>query len=96
MRLYSELQQVIDRSTVVIGDGGDFVSYAGRVIETYEPGCWMDPGPYGCLGSGPGYAIAAKLAHPTARSASCSATARSGSPGSSSTRWCGTGCRSSA
>ena len=64
MRLYRELQQVIDRSTVVIGDGGDFVSYAGRVIETYEPGCWMDPGPYGCLGSGPGYAIAAKLARP--------------------------------
>jgi acetolactate synthase-1/2/3 large subunit len=64
MRLYSELQQVIDRSTIVVGDGGDFVSYAGRVIETYEPGCWMDPGPYGCLGSGPGYAIAAKLARP--------------------------------
>jgi acetolactate synthase-1/2/3 large subunit len=64
MRLYSELQQVIDRSTIVIGDGGDFVSYAGRVIETYEPGCWMDPGPYGCLGSGPGYAIAANLARP--------------------------------
>ena len=64
MRLYSDLQQVIDRSTIVIGDGGDFVSYAGRVIETYEPGCWMDPGPYGCLGSGPGYAIAAKLARP--------------------------------
>ena len=64
MRLYSELQQVLDRYAVVIGDGGDFVSYAGRVIETYEPGCWMDPGPFGCLGSGPGYAIAAKLARP--------------------------------
>ena len=70
----------------MIGDGGDFVSYAGRVIETYEPGCWMDPGPFGCLGSGPGYAMAAKLARPTARSACCSATARSASPGSSSTR----------
>jgi acetolactate synthase-1/2/3 large subunit len=34
------------------------------VIETYEPGCWMDPGPYGCLGAGPGQAIGAKLAHP--------------------------------
>jgi thiamine pyrophosphate-dependent acetolactate synthase large subunit-like protein len=64
MRLYTELQQVLDRSAIVIGDGGDFVSYAGRVIETYEPGCWMDPGPYGCLGSGPGYAMAAKLARP--------------------------------
>jgi acetolactate synthase I/II/III large subunit len=64
MRLYAELQQVLDRGAIVIGDGGDFVSYAGRVIDTYEPGTWMDPGPYGCLGAGPGYAIAAKLARP--------------------------------
>ncbi len=64
MRLYKELAAVLDRNAIVIGDGGDFVSYAGRVIDTYEPGCWMDPGPFGCLGSGPGYALAAKLAHP--------------------------------
>jgi len=64
LRVYHELQQVLDRDAVVIGDGGDFVSYAGRVMETYEPGCWMDPGPYGCLGAGPGYALAAKLARP--------------------------------
>jgi acetolactate synthase-1/2/3 large subunit len=64
MRLYAELSEVIDRNAIVIGDGGDFVSYAGRVIDSYEPGCWLDPGPYGCLGSGPGYALAAKLARP--------------------------------
>jgi acetolactate synthase-1/2/3 large subunit len=64
MRVYHELAQVLDRGAIVIGDGGDFVSYAGRMIETHEPGCWMDPGPYGCLGSGPGYALAAKLARP--------------------------------
>jgi acetolactate synthase-1/2/3 large subunit len=64
MRVYHELSQILDRDAVVIGDGGDFVSFAGRMIETYEPGCWMDPGPYGCLGSGPGFALAAKLAHP--------------------------------
>src|SRR4051794_20243910 len=64
MRVYAELQLVLDRGAIVIGDGGDFVSYAGRVIDSYEPGTWMDPGPYGCLGSGPGYAIAAKLARP--------------------------------
>jgi acetolactate synthase-1/2/3 large subunit len=64
MRLYNELQQVLDPDAIVIGDGGDFVSYAGRVIDTYRPGCWMDPGPFGCLGSGPGFALAAKLAHP--------------------------------
>jgi acetolactate synthase-1/2/3 large subunit len=64
MRLYRELGEVLDRDAIVIGDGGDFVSYAGRVIDSYEPGCWLDPGPFGCLGSGPGYALAAKLARP--------------------------------
>ena len=64
MRVYGELARMLDRGAVVIGDGGDFVSYAGRVVETYEPGCWMDPGPFGCLGAGPGYALAAKLARP--------------------------------
>ena len=47
---------MLDRDAIVIGDGGDFVSYAGRVIDTFEPGCWMDPGPFGCLGAGPGQA----------------------------------------
>ena len=55
---------MLDRDAIVVGDGGDFVSYAGRFIDTYEPGCWMDPGPFGCLGAGPGQAIGAKLAHP--------------------------------
>ncbi|HEX3432466.1 MAG TPA: acetolactate synthase [Solirubrobacteraceae bacterium] len=64
MRLYTELGEVLDRDAIVIGDGGDFVSYAGRVIDSYQPGCWLDPGPFGCLGTGPGYALAAKLAHP--------------------------------
>ena len=64
LRLYQELGEVLDRNAIIIGDGGDFVSYAGRVIDSYEPGCWLDPGPFGCLGSGPGYALAAKLAHP--------------------------------
>jgi acetolactate synthase-1/2/3 large subunit len=64
MRLYRELAGVLDRDAILVGDGGDFVSYAGRVVDTYEPGCWLDPGPFGCLGCGPGYALAAKLAHP--------------------------------
>ncbi|HET6831912.1 MAG TPA: acetolactate synthase, partial [Solirubrobacterales bacterium] len=64
MRLYEELGQVLDRDAIVIGDGGDFVSYAGRVIETFEPGTWIDPGPFGCLGAGPGQAIGAACAKP--------------------------------
>jgi acetolactate synthase I/II/III large subunit len=64
MRLYAELMPLLDRDAIVIGDGGDFVSFAGRLIDSFEPGTWLDPGPFGCLGSGPGYALAAKLAHP--------------------------------
>ena len=64
VRVYKELGEVLDRDAIVVGDGGDFVSYAGRFIDTYQPGCWMDPGPFGCLGAGPGQAIGAKVAHP--------------------------------
>ena len=64
MRIYGELAKLLDRDAIVIGDGGDFVSFAGRVVDSFQPGCWLDPGPYGCLGSGVGYALAAKLAHP--------------------------------
>jgi acetolactate synthase I/II/III large subunit len=64
MRVYGELARLLERDAIVVGDGGDFVSFAGRVMDTYRPGCWLDPGPFGCLGSGPGYALAAKLAHP--------------------------------
>ncbi len=63
-RIYGELAPLLDRDAIIIGDGGDFVSFAGRLVDSYEPGCWLDPGPFGCLGSGPGYALAAKLAHP--------------------------------
>jgi acetolactate synthase-1/2/3 large subunit len=64
MRIYGELAQLLDRDAIIVGDGGDFVSFAGRVVDSYNPGCWLDPGPFGCLGSGPGYALAAKLAYP--------------------------------
>src|ERR1700741_3478162 len=52
MRVYGELAGLLDRDAVIVGDGGDFVSYAGRVVDSYTPGCWLDPGPYDCLGSG--------------------------------------------
>jgi acetolactate synthase-1/2/3 large subunit len=67
MRVYGELLRQLDDDAVVIGDGGDFVSFAGRVIEPAFPGRWLDPGPYGCLGTGLGYAMAARLAHPSSQ-----------------------------
>jgi thiamine pyrophosphate-dependent acetolactate synthase large subunit-like protein len=63
-RVYGEVRRRLDRDAVVVCDGGDFVSYAGKYVESYEPGCWLDPGPYGCLGTGLGAAIAARIIHP--------------------------------
>ena len=66
-RIYGELLPRLADDAVVIGDGGDFVSFAGRYVEPRRPGHWLDPGPYGCLGTGPGYAMAARLAHPSSQ-----------------------------
>ncbi len=63
-RVYGVLRDKLDRDAIVVGDGGDFVSYAGRYVDVYTPGAWLDPGPYGCLGLGLGYAIAARVVHP--------------------------------
>ncbi|MHB1912950.1 MAG: thiamine pyrophosphate-dependent enzyme, partial [Acidimicrobiales bacterium] len=62
--IYGELRRVLDRDAVIVCDGGDFVSYAGKLMDSYQPGGWLDPGPYGCLGTGMGYAASARIAHP--------------------------------
>jgi len=66
-RIYGELVPRLADDAVVIGDGGDFVSFAGKFVEPEHPGGWLDPGPYGCLGAGLGAAIAARLARPSAQ-----------------------------
>ncbi|HJT36853.1 MAG TPA: acetolactate synthase, partial [Actinomycetota bacterium] len=63
-RIYGELVPRLARDAIVIADGGDFASYAGKFIDVYEPGGWLDPGPYGCLGISAGYALAAGLLYP--------------------------------
>ncbi len=63
-RVYGELRKVLAPDAVTIGDGGDFVSYAGRYLEPAQPGTWLDPGPYGCLGTGMGYAMGARVTYP--------------------------------
>ena len=66
-RIYGELVPRLASDAVVIGDGGDFVSFAGKYVEPRQPGCWLDPGPYGCLGAGLGAAIAARIARPSSQ-----------------------------
>ena len=65
LRVYGELARLLDDDAVVIGDGGDFVSFAGKYLEPKRPGGGLDPGPYGCLGTGLGYAIGARIARPS-------------------------------
>lgn len=66
-RIYGELVPRLAEDAVVIGDGGDFVSFAGKFVEPKRPGGWLDPGPYGCLGAGLGAAIAARIARPSSQ-----------------------------
>lgn len=63
-RLGAELDRVLDPGTVVIGDGGDVVAAVSRVLRVHRPGHWLDPGPFGCLGVGPPYALGVKTAQP--------------------------------
>jgi acetolactate synthase I/II/III large subunit len=67
LRLCSEVAKYVEEDTIVVGDGGDFVATAAYTLPIRWPGVWMDPGPLGTLGVGPGYAMAAKLARPKSR-----------------------------
>jgi len=66
LRVCAELGKRLGPNDVVIGDGGDFVATAAYVLRIEHPQIWMDPGPLGTLGVGPGYAMAAKLLRPDA------------------------------
>ncbi|MAJ58606.1 MAG: hypothetical protein CBC48_00905 [bacterium TMED88] len=52
---------------IVIGDGGDIVATAAKIIPVKGEGAWMDPGPLGTLGVGAPFALAAQHAHPDKR-----------------------------
>jgi acetolactate synthase-1/2/3 large subunit len=66
-RLAAEIAAVVTPDTVVVGDGGDVVGCASKFVPVSAPGQWLDPGPFGCLGVGPSFAIAAKLLRPDRR-----------------------------
>ena len=51
----------------MIGDGGDIVATAAKIIPVKREGAWMDPGPLGTLGVGMPFALAAQLANPDRR-----------------------------
>src|SRR5216117_1860914 len=64
LRVCAEIDRLITPDTIVVADGGDFVGAAANVLRPRGFGHWLDAGPLGTLGAGPGYAMAAKLARP--------------------------------
>jgi len=66
-RWAAEIARVVTRDTIVVGDGGDVVNCAAKFVPVHRPGQWLDPGPLGCLGVGPSFALAAKLLRPERR-----------------------------
>jgi len=63
-RFAREIRDFLDPDAIVVGDGGDIVGISASIVQARYPGHWLDPGPFGCLGVGPSFAIAAKLAKP--------------------------------
>jgi acetolactate synthase-1/2/3 large subunit len=63
-RFAADIRDFLDPEAVVVGDGGDIVGISASIIHARHPGHWLDPGPFGCLGVGPSFAMAAKLAKP--------------------------------
>jgi acetolactate synthase-1/2/3 large subunit len=66
-RLAREIARAVTPDTIVVGDGGDVVNCAAKFVPVDRAGQWLDPGPLGCLGVGPSFALAAKLLHPDRR-----------------------------
>src|SRR5436309_802467 len=64
LRVCAEVDRLITADTIVVADGGDFVGAAANVLRPRGFGHWLDAGPLGTLGAGPGYAMAAKIARP--------------------------------
>jgi acetolactate synthase-1/2/3 large subunit len=68
-RMCREVRDWLDTldQPIVIGDGGDIVATAAKIIPVRSEGAWMDPGPLGTLGVGMPFALAAQLSHPGRR-----------------------------
>jgi acetolactate synthase I/II/III large subunit len=64
LRFAREVARWVDPEAIVIGDGGDIVAHTAGQVRVDKPGHWMDPGPFGCLGVGAPFALAAKHVHP--------------------------------
>jgi thiamine pyrophosphate-dependent acetolactate synthase large subunit-like protein len=64
IKLFRELEPELDENTILVADGGDFVATSAYTLRPRKPLSWLDPGVFGTLGVGAGFALGAKLVFP--------------------------------
>jgi len=64
LKLFTTLDQLLPENAILVADGGDFVATASYILRPRGPLSWLDPGPYGTLGVGGGFAVGAATVHP--------------------------------
>ncbi|KAG1652761.1 Acetolactate synthase-like protein [Nymphon striatum] len=64
LKVLHTLDKVMADDAIMIADGGDFVGSAAYILRARKPLRWLDPGAFGTLGVGGGFALGAKLVHP--------------------------------
>ncbi len=66
LRVCTAIEDALAEDSVLVADGGDFVATASYILSPHTPLSWLDPGPFGTLGVGAGFALGAKLCRPQA------------------------------
>jgi len=64
LHLFARLEEAMADDAVLVVDGGDFVATGAYIVRPRAPLSWLDPGAYGTLGVGGGFALAASLVRP--------------------------------
>ncbi|MCK6692810.1 MAG: thiamine pyrophosphate-dependent enzyme [Thermoanaerobaculia bacterium] len=62
--LLRQLEQTIPENSVLVADGGDFAATAAYTLRPRKPLSWLDPGVFGTLGAGGGFALGAAACYP--------------------------------
>ena len=64
LSLLKKLNGYLNENSMIVADGGDFVGTAAYILQPRGPLTWLDPGAFGTLGVGAGFALGSKLTHP--------------------------------
>ncbi|GFU15196.1 2-hydroxyacyl-CoA lyase 2 [Trichonephila clavipes] len=66
IHLLYKMEEILPENVVMVADGGDFVATSSYILRPRGQLKWLDPGAFGTLGVGAGFALGAKLCYPDA------------------------------